>query len=87
MNVWVIRAGRSGEFEDFFLEEGVVVINFSFPQSVVDFADRAQLLNSLHGEPAYRDSSNQKIASAGGQLWRFANEIQNGDMVSYTISA
>ena len=81
MSVWVVRAGRSGEFEDFFLEDGVAVINFSFPRSVSDFADRAQLLNSLHGELAYQDSSNQKIASAGGQLWRFANDIQKGDMV------
>ncbi len=81
MSVWVVRAGGSGEFEDFFLDEGIVVINFSFPRSVIDFADRDQLLNSLRSEPAYRDSSNPQIASAGGQLWRFANDIQNGDMV------
>ena len=81
MSVWVIRAGRSGEFEDFFLEEGIAVINFSFPRSVANFTDKRRLLNSLQDEPAYKDSSNQKIGNAGGQLWRFANDIQNGDMV------
>ena len=81
MSVWVVRAGRSGELEDFSLEESTAVIDFGFRQSVSDFADRSQLLNGLRDERRYQDLSKQKIASAGSQLWRFANEIQNGDMI------
>lgn len=81
MNVWVIRAGRLGEFEDFALQEGTAVIGFGFRQSVADFADRDQLLNCLRNEPRYRDLSIYKVRSAGSQLWRFANEIQPGDMI------
>ena len=81
MNVWVIRAGRSGEFEDFALREDVAVIGFDFQQSVAEFADRAELLNALRDETRYQDLSIHKVRSAASQLWRFANEIQMGDMI------
>ncbi len=81
MNVWVIRAGRSGEFEDFALQEGTAVIGFDFRKSVADFSDRDQLLNSLRNEPRYHDLSIHKVRSAASQLWRFAKEIQPGDMI------
>lgn len=81
MSVWVIRAGRSGEFEDFALQEGNAVIGFGFRQSVTEFADRAELLNALRNETLYQGLSIHKVRSAASQLWRFAKEIQPGDMI------
>ena len=81
MSVWVVRAGRSGEFEDFSLEESTAVIGFGFRQSIADFDDREQLLNSLRNDPYYQDLSAPKVRSAASQLWRFAKEIQLGDMI------
>ncbi len=63
------------------MQEGKAVIGFGFRQSVADFSDRNQLLDRLRDEPRYQDLSNQRVSSAGSQLWRFANEIQSGDMV------
>ena len=81
MSVWVVRAGRVGEFEDLVLREGIVAIDFDFRRSIEDFAVRNDLLDHLRSEPRYRDSSNRKVAKPASQLWRFANEIHDGDMV------
>lgn len=77
MTVWVIRAGSKGEYEDYALQEGIVIINFDFRRSVADFSDRAGLQEYLIAE---RGSSMAR-SNTPGQLWRFANEIQLGDMV------
>ena len=58
MSVWVVRAGRVGEFEDLVLREGIVAIDFDFRRSIEDFAVRNDLLDHLRSEPRYQDSSN-----------------------------
>ena len=72
MTVWVIRAGRKGEFEDYALREGMAVINFGFRKSVADFDSREQLRDAIGA-----DASSNTL----GQLWRFATEVQRGDLV------
>ena len=69
MPVWVVRGGRRGEFEEIFMSEGVVAIDFGVAASVGDFGNR----ESLREYTANRN--------AAGNLWRFAREIGNGDMV------
>ncbi len=73
MTVWVIRAGRSGEREDYSLQEGIAIINFGFRQSVADFESREQLRAEM--------GLINTVSNAPGQLWRFAKEVQQGDMV------
>ena len=68
MAVWVVRAGREGENENFFLDEGIAVIDFGVRQSIAELPDRESLPNNL----------SQNTVS---QLWRFTNEMQVGDMV------
>lgn len=81
MTAWVVRAGRAGEFEEFALQQGIVSVGFSLARSISDFSDRDALRDHLRLESQYEDSSNQSIAKAVSQLWNFANEIQDGDMV------
>ncbi len=81
MNVWVVRGGREGEFEEFALQEGVAVIDFGLRRSVSDFTDKNDLIECLYREPRYEDLTKPKVTSAASQLWRFANEIHSGDMV------
>ena len=69
MTAWVIRAGRIGEYEDAFLEKNVVAIGFSLSQSIADFGDRDALRSHI------------PVRSGADQLWRFAHEMQIGDMV------
>ena len=81
MNAWVVRAGRNGEFEDFFLQEGILIIGFSFDHSVADFADMNELRERLSLEPHNLGADIRKVTPAASQLWKFANEIQRGDIV------
>ena len=43
MAVWVIRAGRMGENEEFALRNGVYSIGFDQERSVADFSDYESL--------------------------------------------
>ena len=69
MPVWVVRGGRRGEFEEIFMSESVVAIDFGVAASVGDFDTR----EDLRKHTAKRSDADQ--------LWRFAHEIPNGDMV------
>ena len=69
MAVWTIRGGRVGEYEEAFLEKGVVAVGFGLRNSVVDFADR----DALRAHLANRSSADQ--------IWRLYNDVENGDMV------
>lgn len=79
MAVWVIRAGRMGENEEFALNEGVYSIGFGLDQSVTDFANRDALRDFIH-ETQHPDSINRAVAYAS-QLWRFAYELKVGEMI------
>lgn len=70
MTAWVVRGGSRGEYEETFVSEGVVAINFGVATSIAGFASR-QLLREH-----YTVSGN-----VVGNLWRFTREIGNGDMV------
>ena len=69
MAVWTIRGGRVGEYEEAFLEKGVVAVGFGLRRSVADFADR----DALRAHLANRSSADQ--------IWRLYNDVENGDMV------
>ena len=69
MAVWTIRGGRVGEYEDAFLEKGVVAVGFGLRNSVVDFTDRDALRAHLGNR------------SSADQIWRLYNDVENGDMV------
>ena len=72
MSVWVVRGGSHGEHEDFALSESMVAIDFGLHQSVSDFSDRDSLRPKLQNAGK----------SAAAQIWRFANDIDIGDMVA-----
>lgn len=73
MAVWVIKGGSSGEYEDAFLEKGVVAIGFGLRQSITDFADRDALRSHIDNR------------AGADQLWRFYREINNGDIVALPL--
>ncbi len=79
MAVWVIRAGRMGENEEFALNNGVYSIGFDLYQSVTDFTDYEALRNHIQ-DTQFPDSINRAAASAS-QLWHFAHEFKIGEMI------
>lgn len=69
MAVWLIRAGRHGEYEAMSIERGVSAIGFGLARSVGEFESRDALRAELP-EP-----------SAADQLWHLYETVQCGDMV------
>ena len=67
MAVWVVRAGRQGEFEEFAIDNSVAGIDFELPKGVTEFPSREALRQYARGP------------HAAGQLWRFAHEVQVGE--------
>ena len=68
MAVWVIRAGRHGEYEAMSIERGVTAVGFGLARSVDEFATREALQAELP-------------ETGANQLWRFRHELRLGDMV------
>ena len=69
MAVWVVRAGRWGEYEERFMTEGLVGIDFGVRKSAADFSSRESL------------REHAPTRNAADQLWNFMKEIRVGDMV------
>ncbi len=79
MTLWLVRAGKHGEREDFALENNVVPIGWT------DLPDLSKLeskddLAKLYVE-TYGPQKKMHIANVIGQLWRFTKEISKGDLV------
>ena len=69
MAIWTIKGGSSGEYENAFLEKGIVAIGSGLRRSVADFADRNALRDHVESR------------NVADQLWRFYSEVDDGDTV------
>ncbi|MGW0194268.1 hypothetical protein [Nonomuraea sp. NPDC003201] len=76
---WMVRGGRDGEREVRALEEGLIVIGWHEVGDLTRYSTRDELAEALRN--AFPTASPNVIANWRGQLWRFANEIQLGDLV------
>ena len=81
MKVWAVRAGSDGEYEEYALSEGVTMVDFGLRDSVADFGDREALRDYLNSESQPYAGRLRSAANAASQIWRFAREIQTGDML------
>ena len=77
--VYLVRAGRSGEDEDFVLENDLAVIGFDYVPSI----EHAKNLNDVATivDESNPDATPQLVRNHAGQLWRFAGEMQQDDLV------
>ena len=69
MTAWVVRGGGRGEYEEVFMSENVVAVDYGVVASIAEFSSRDSLREQLSSR------------SAADQLWRFAREISSGDTV------
>ena len=69
MTAWVVRGGGRGEYEEVFMSESLVAVDYGVVTSVAEFRNRDSLREQLTNR------------SAADQLWRLANEMRNGDTV------
>ena len=69
MSVWVVRAGKHGEGEDFAINQQMSGISFGLRKDIAEFPTRDTLRQHLES------------SKAADQLWRFAHDLQVGETV------
>ncbi len=79
MTLWVVRSGVGGEFENRFLDEGLVGVHFSFFESLENFSSREALRDHL--SELWPENTMRQLGGTAAALWRFAYEMEEGDLV------
>ena len=80
--VFMVRAGRNGIWVDKFLDESIVAIDFD--SGVAQFADKASSVtrDDIIAMFKARDTTKEgTIHNFAGQVYRFLNEMHEGDWV------
>jgi restriction system protein len=79
---WGIHAGRSGDADALFLQENCVAIGWSKIGDLSQLpADREAFKTALVSK--YPETKSGAVPTTAGMLFRFAHEIQVGDLVIY----
>jgi len=80
MNIWLIRAGSNGQFEQKFIDENRVYVTWNnLDSNLAKMAERQQLIDALYvNEP---DAKPKKLQNHASQIWPFAHSIEKGDWV------
>lgn len=80
MKLWTVRAGRHGQQEQTCLNENLITIGWDELPDLAEFKSKDDLFDKC--QEIYEETSNVKVGIAVGQIWRFKNEIANGDLVA-----
>jgi MoxR-like ATPase len=75
---WIIRAGRTGQYERIALESGVALIGWSDLGELAIDVSRDELKARV--SEAWPDASPPSVASQAGQIYRFIHEVAQGDL-------
>ena len=79
MALWVTRVGEYGEYEEEFLEANLIAISFDCEVAINTIESYDTLKDMFRAEdPTVRERS---MAKRAGQLWRFMDEVVEGDWV------
>ncbi len=78
MTVWVIRAGRRGEYEELFLSQSIAGARFALGQSGAEFKSRESLREHMMSRTSADEMKTRNWAS---QVWNFIHAIRDGDMI------
>ena len=80
MALWLVRAGRHGEYEKKFLDENRIYLTWSgLSHDLAAVKDRSQLRVLL--EQIYPDAPKGRITNNLGQIWAFSKGINAGDWI------
>ena len=83
MSLWLVRAGRHGEQEQGALDNSVVTIGWNELPDLSGLKSKSELTR-LYVQIHPKAKKNQ-VANEVGQVWRFAREIQVGDLVALPL--
>lgn len=83
MSLWMVRAGAHGEQEQGAIDNNVVTIGWNELPDLSKLKNKGEL-TKLYVRIHPKAKKNQ-IANEVGQIWRFAREIQAGDLVALPL--
>lgn len=76
---WLVRGGERGEREELALAEGLVIAGWEGLGNIGDCSTREGIRQAL--KQTYPEVAENVIANWTGQLWRFKEQIAEGDLV------
>ena len=85
MTIWLIRAGKQGQFETFAFENNVAVIGWEELTDLAGVPSREDLIALL--ERAYPDNKPKTIINWTSQIWPFLSEMRTGDLVAVPLKS
>ena len=84
--VWGIHAGRTGDADTLFRDGGVVALGWDQMGDLSGLAASRDAYKTRYIE-AYPDAKPGAVPGSAGQMFRFVNEMQIGDVVIYPSKA
>jgi restriction system protein len=86
MAIWLIRAGRHGEYEQKFMQENRVYVTWDdLNESLAKLKNRAELTALI--TKLYPDRKPNTVRNWTGQVWPFVHEMSVGDLVVVPLKA
>ena len=80
MTLWVCRAGRNGEYENYFLDKKLIAITWTGLQcDLTKLTTKDQFKEALRDE--YPECNKYQIGNFAGQLFPFVHSMKQGDRV------
>ena len=80
MTVWMVRAGKHGEFEHKFLQENRIYVTWDhLAVDIGKMTDRNQLFQAM--STTYPDAKVKAIHNNVSQVWPFAHDMALGDLI------
>jgi restriction system protein len=83
MALWLVRAGKHGEREDFALQNKVAVIGWEEFPDISYIQARSEFHTLLH--KTFPDEKPNTLRNWEGQLWPFFHEIKKGDLIALPL--
>ncbi len=80
MQIWLIRAGRSGQFEQKYLDEGRVYVTWGLLNNDLSLLNERQELVELL-QTYDPDAKPGKLRNHASQIWPFVHSMEQGDWV------
>jgi restriction system protein len=80
MALWMVRAGRHGEYEERFLSESRIYLTWdTFSGDLRNVSSRTEIIDQLRQR--WPNAAEGKIRNHAGQIWAFLRSMSGGDLV------
>ena len=80
--LWGIHAGRTGDADTLFLHKKVVAIGWHEMGDLSQLAGDRETFKASYAK-IYPHARPGAIRTSAGQIYRFAHEMQEGDLIAY----